>query len=132
MKVKEILEELKKLYGSTEAEDRLRMEQLEKELATIPMTEEEQEYARKWWLQGTEEVRSEMQELRQRIDEDAYKLLPVSYIANKYFNKSAAWLYQRINGTPVRGKIYTLNEEDRKTFNRAVQEIAQKIGSVSV
>lgn len=132
MKVKDILEELKKLYGSTEAEDRIRIERLEKELANTPMTEEEREYARRWWLQGTEEVRAEIQDLRRRIDEDAYKLLPISYIAKKYFNKSAAWLYQRINGTPVRGKVYTLNEEDREIFNRAVQEIAQRISSVVV
>ena len=66
--------------------------------------------------------------IRQQLGEK-YELLPISYIARHYFGKSAAWLHQRINGYRVRGKVYTLNEEQKKIFNDACQDIARQIGS---
>lgn len=66
--------------------------------------------------------------IRQQLGEK-YDLLPISYIARHYFGKSAAWLHQRINGYRVRGKVYTLNEEQKKIFNDACRDIARQIGS---
>lgn len=63
---------------------------------------------------------------------DSYEILPISYIAKNYFNKSSAWLYQRINGTKVRGRVYTLNEKEKSIFNDALQDIAKQIGSLSI
>lgn len=60
---------------------------------------------------------------------DTYALLPISYISRHYFGKSAAWLHQRVNGYRVRGKVYTLDEDQKRTFNAAVQDIAKEIGS---
>lgn len=68
--------------------------------------------------------------LRAQIDGEAYRLLPLSYIAERYFEKSAAWLSQRLNGTLVRGRSYTLNEEQKKIFNDAMQDISLRIGSI--
>ena len=51
--------------------------------------------------------------------------LPLSYIARNYFKKSPSWLSQRINGTPVRGRVYTLNEEQKEIFHRALRDISQ-------
>lgn len=59
-------------------------------------------------------------------------IVPISYIAKNYFGKSRAWLYQRINGYRVRGHVYTLNDNELETFNRALKEIGNKIGSLSV
>ena len=59
-----------------------------------------------------------------------YEILPISYIARHYFGKSAAWLHQRINGYPVRGKVYTLSPEQKEIFNAACRDISQKIGSL--
>ena len=70
--------------------------------------------------------------LRAQMDDKAYKLIPWSYIAKEYFGKSVAWLTQRINGYPVRGKVYTLNEEQKATLNRALSEIGSYIGSYRV
>lgn len=67
--------------------------------------------------------------MRQQIG-DTYELLPISYIARHYFGKSASWLHQRINGYPVRGKVYSLNDEQKKIFNNACQDIAKQIGSI--
>lgn len=61
-----------------------------------------------------------------------YEILPISYIAKNYFNKSTAWLYQRINGTKVRGRVYTLNEKEKSIFNDALQDIAKQISSLSI
>lgn len=63
---------------------------------------------------------------------DLKRVLPLSFIAEHYFKKSASWLSQRINGTPVRGRIYTLNEQQKETFNRAMSEVGQWIGSFRI
>ena len=62
--------------------------------------------------------------------EEVYELLPLAYIAKHYFGKSRGWLYQRLNGYAVKGRVYTLNEEEKEIFNRAVKDIAARIGSV--
>ena len=76
------------------------------------------------------ESEAEVKSIRQELDGDSYSLLPLSYIARRYFAKSAAWLQQRVNGYKVRGKVYTLNDEQKKIFNDAVQDIAKRIGSI--
>lgn len=68
--------------------------------------------------------------LRAQIAGETYHLLPLSYIAEHYFGKSAAWLSQRLNGTLVRGRSYTLNEEQKKIFNDAMLDISLRIGSI--
>ena len=69
--------------------------------------------------------------IREQMNE-IMDLVPVSYIAKNYFGKSRAWLYQRINGYKVRGRVYSLNEKEVETFNRALKDISNKIGSLSV
>ncbi|MDM8155649.1 DUF5053 domain-containing protein [Bacteroides gallinaceum] len=64
--------------------------------------------------------------------EGIIEFLPMSYIAKHYFGKSASWLYQRINGNTVRGRVYTLNDEQRATFNAALQDIARQLSSFSI
>lgn len=79
-----------------------------------------------------EQLQSEVLALREQLAEDDYKLLPLRYIAQNYFGKSAAWLSQRLNGSKVRGHVYTLNSEQKDIFNRAVQEIGQRISSLQL
>ena len=67
--------------------------------------------------------------MREQMDDELYKLIPWSYIARTYFHKEPSWLHQRINGSPIRGKVYTLNEEQKETLNRALSDIGHKIGS---
>ena len=59
-------------------------------------------------------IKNVIEEIRDSLD-----ILPLSYIAKHYFGKSASWLYQRINGNKVRGKVYTLNKEEIEIFNKA-------------
>ena len=80
--------------------------------------------------QKIDQLQSEVQTLREQLAKEDYKLLPLRYIAQNYFGKSAAWLSQRLNGTLVRGKTYTLNEEQKRIFNEALQDISLRIGSL--
>ena len=92
----------------------------------------DREEAKAFINQKMEQLQSEVLTLREQLTETDYKLLPLSYIAQKYFGKSAAWLSQRLNGSEVRGHVYTLNSEQKDIFNRAVQEIGQRISSLQL
>ncbi len=83
--------------------------------------------------ESLDKVEEEIKELNIRAQlADTYELLPISYIAKEYFGKTAAWLYQRLNGYKVRGKVYSLSEDEKATFNKAIQDIAHRIGSVCI
>ncbi|WP_044267967.1 DUF5053 domain-containing protein [Bacteroides timonensis] len=74
------------------------------------------------------------------IEENAIKLqlqevaeiVSLSYLAKKYFNKSRAWLYQRLNGNIVNGRPARFTNEELQTFNNALQDISKKIGSLNI
>lgn len=80
---------------------------------------------------GLSEVKNEIEDLKSQI-EDVYDILPLSYIARTYFHKSRAWLYQRLNGYQVRGRKYSLNEEEKRIFNAAMLDLSARIGSVQL
>lgn len=97
-------------------------------------TEEVQPVCEEWADKFLDEMEADIEELKQRalreqMSEQAYKLIPWSYIAKNYFGKSVSWLTQRINGYPVRGRVYTLNPEQKQTLNRALSEVGSFIGS---
>lgn len=109
------LYEMKALYTKPEEKEAIR-KHLDKALDTIADSVEE--------LDRRLTIREQMNEI---ID-----LIPLSYIAKNYFGKSRSWLYQRINGYKIRGQVYTLNERELEIFNRALKDIGNKIGSLSV
>lgn len=90
---------------------------------------EVEEAFKEFMEEGLAEISSEVQDIRRQIADEDYRLLPISYIAKKYFGKSHAWLSQRINGTKVRGKSYTLNSEQKEVFNKAMQDLSTFYGS---
>ena len=92
----------------------------------------DREEAKAFISQKMEQLQSEVLTLREQLAEEDYKLLPLRYIAQEYFGKSAAWLSQRLNGSEVRGHVYTLNSEQKDIFNRAVKEIGQRISSLQL
>ena len=132
-KAKELLKEFESLVGSEKPEDQKRMDEIVKQLEATD-SPEQRKLVDGMVGRVLEQVDANLQEigqeiLRDRMDDKAYKLIPWKYVAEEYFGKSAAWLSQRINGTPVRGKVYTLNAEQKETLNRALSEIARYIGS---
>ena len=130
--IEDILKEMKPLMSTGNPEERKKLDALIEELNGRKLTEKEKIFAQTWWNSGIEEIKQDITTLRQQIEEDDYKLIPMSYIAKHYFGKSASWLYQRINGNKVGGRSYTLNEEQKATFNRALQDIAKRISSFSI
>lgn len=83
------------------------------------------------WFNDIKAKYTDIQEraLREQMSDEMYKLLPMKYIANHYFSKSVSWLSQRLNGTKVRGKSYSLNEEQKSIFNNAMADLSKKFGS---
>ena len=128
----ELLNELKTLVGGEGEESRRRFTEILNELEAHKDEPEVQEALDAFVASGIEETRQDIVALRSQIEDDRYKLLPISYIAKHYFGKSASWLYQRINGNKVRGRSYTLNDEQKATFNAALQDIAKQISSFSI
>lgn len=64
--------------------------------------------------------------------QEVAEIVSLSYLAKKYFNKSRSWLYQKLNGNLVNGKPARFTKEELQTFNNALQDISQKIGSLSI
>jgi tRNA splicing ligase len=80
----------------------------------------------------TEKNEQDMEEIRLRCHLILNKeIIPISYIAKNYFKKSKDWLYQRINGNIVNGKPATFSKSEIQTFNFALQDIGEKIGSIA-
>ena len=119
--------------GETAPEKRMRFDEIVARLKELngPEVKEKMKPVVEHQLAYLRETRKELEKevLRRRMNEKVYKLTPWGYIAKEYFGKSAGWLSQRINGTPVRGQVYTLSAEQKKTLNRALQEVGTLIGS---
>lgn len=125
------LKELESLLGNDSPESMEKKAELTAWLAAHK-SPENIKIATEAFTEGLKKAAEEIRDIRSQIDADKYKILPMSYIAKHYFGKSASWLTQRINGNRVRGKVYTLNDEQKATFNAAVQDIAKQIGSVCI
>lgn len=129
--INSIFNELKSLMGKTDKASEERRDEISLWLKENSANEEVKEAYNRFMNEGLAEVKSGVDKLREQID-SRYDLLPISYIAQHYFGKSKAWLYQRLNGNKVRGKVYTLNDEQKNIFNSAVKDIARQIGSVQL
>ena len=64
--------------------------------------------------------------LRNKLD-GIYESISWSYIARTYFNKSRAWLSQRINGLMIHGKEVQFTYEEKQTLLQALRDIGKKI-----
>ena len=129
--INSIFNELKSLMGKTDKASEDRRDEISLWLKENSTNAEVKEAYNRFMTEGLAEVKSGVDKLREQID-SRYDLLPISYIAQHYFGKSKAWLYQRLNGNKVRGKVYTLNDEQKNIFNSAVKDIARQIGSVQL
>lgn len=131
------LEKLKQCIGLSDEGSRKNFNYIMSEIEAMQLTEKERATVSDFLLHGLKDIEHSIDgiekelKIRDQLKEVA-DILPLSYIAKNYFGKSAAWLYQRINGNKVRGKVYTLNREEVATFNRALKEIGNKISSLSI
>lgn len=125
---KRLIEELKGLIGKTDEASVARMDEISLWFRDHH-TPENVALMQEFLDAGVAAVGAEVADIRHQIEDEQYRLLPISYIAKKYFGKSHAWLSQRINGTKVRGHVYTLNAEQKEIFNNAMQDLSQFYGS---
>jgi len=125
---KKLIKELAALMGKMDAQS----EQRREEIATWfkeNSTPENDALMDEFLDNGLAGIQAEIDDIRHQIADEDYRLLPISYIARKYYGKSQAWLSQRINGTKVRGRVYTLNAEQKEIFNHAMQDLSRFYGS---
>ncbi|NDV95297.1 DUF5053 domain-containing protein [Dysgonomonas sp. 521] len=69
--------------------------------------------------------------MRQKL-QDIIPAVSLVYIAKTYFNKTDAWLYQRINGNTVNGKPAKFTPDEIDKLKYALDDLSKKIGSVSI
>lgn len=124
------IEVLKSCIGKKDEESRKKFEESVAYLKAND-SKEVQQILSELLGKGLAEAKKEIEVLKSQI-EDVYEILPLSYIAKTYFNKSRAWLYQRLNGYKIKGKTYSLNEEEKRIFNAAMQDLSARIGSVQL
>lgn len=130
-KAKALIKEMKSLMGKLDSESETRRNEISAWFKENNSPETEEIFS-KFVDDGLSEIEAEVEDIRHQMEDKDYRLLPIGVIAEEYFGKSRSWLSQRINGTKVRGKSYTLNEEQKALFNRAIKEIAARIGSFQI
>ena len=130
-KAKALIKDMKSLMGKLDSESETRMNEISAWFKENNSPETEEIFS-KFVDDGLSEIEAEVEDIRHQMEDKDYRLLPIGVIAEEYFGKSRSWLSQRINGTKVRGKSYTLNEEQKALFNRAIKEIAARIGSFQI
>lgn len=125
----EMLKEYASLAGNEDAASETRKNEI-LEWLKAHESDEVRATAKEFVNEQFDKIEHDCAVLRSKISDEDYKILPISYIARTYFGKSASWLSQRINGTLVRGKVYTLNAEQKRIFNDALRDISSRIGSL--
>jgi hypothetical protein len=60
------------------------------------------------------------------------EIVSLSYISEKYFNRTRNWLYQKVNGNKINGKPARFTENEINTLNFAIQDISKKLGSTVI
>lgn len=127
----ELLKEYASLAGREDAKSEARKAEILSYIKTHA-NDADREEAKVFIGQKMEQIKDNVEVLRKQIETEDYKLLPLRYIAEVYFGKSTAWLSQRLNGSEVRGHVYTLSTEQKNIFNQAVQEIGKRISSLQL
>lgn len=128
-KAEELLKEYESLMGSSDKQSESRMQEIRDALKAMDCPEVQRQLD-EFLDNKLAEIEGEVNSLREAVGAEVYGLIPVSYIASKYFGKSSAWLYQRLNGNLIHGKRCELNAEQKKIFNDAIRDVTQKLGSV--
>jgi hypothetical protein len=105
----------------------------EKRKPSIKLSADELETGAIQFIDGVDKALAEGDEMiaRAKLGEMT-KALSLSYIAEKYFGKSRAWLMQKVNGNIVHGKRKTFTDSERETFREALQDLSEKMSEVAM
>jgi hypothetical protein len=72
----------------------------------------------------------ETERLRKSVEQIS-DALSLNYIAKKYFDKSSAWLYQRLNGNVVNGKKVYFSMKEISLFKSALNDLSAKLSAAA-
>lgn len=134
----ELIAKLKEMRSTENGSER---KKLAKGIAAKYTTPEEKAVMQKFMNEEADTIIRGMNAAIEEIDKvltvkeqlkEISQIVSMKYIAENYFNKSAAWLCQRVNGTPVRGKVYGLKEKEVAILNDALHDIGRKLGSFAL
>ena len=105
----------------------------EKRKPSVKLSADELETGAIQFIDGVDKALAEGDEMiaRAKLGEMT-KALSLSYIAEKYFGKSRAWLMQKVNGNIVHGKRKTFTDSERETFREALQDLSEKMSEVAM
>lgn len=137
MALKEELRELHDIAHSGTSDAMEKYTVLMGEISQKYTSQEDADMIADFLINGYKELSAEAEELNTYVNlkqqiAPYIEIIPIAYIAKKYFGKSTSWLSQRINGSKVSGRVYTLNKKDMETFNFALRDISEKLGSLSI
>lgn len=137
MALKEELQKLKEIANSGSPDMEERYKALSDEITSRYTSPEDSDMIADFLMDSYKELGNEAEDLMRQVEKakelkKMKEIVPVSYIARHYFGKSAAWLQQRLYGYTVRGRVYTLNDEQKVTFDNALKDIARQLSSFSI
>lgn len=97
------------------------------------LCDEDAEAVARLTFEQVREDRAEIEAMavRERL-KDVLPSISLAYIAKTYFNKSRAWLYQRINGTKVNGKPAQFTSSELERLNFALNDIGKNLASIRI
>ncbi len=127
--MKEQIQQLKQLY--VEAKTDKERQDINVRISNLA-AENRQEFieAMKFSIEDTLEKTKDLS-VKVRLGE-VLPILPMSYIAEHYFQKTKSWFYQRLNGNIVNGKPAQFTEKEIETLNFALQDLSKRLGSVNL
>ncbi|MCE8736724.1 DUF5053 domain-containing protein [Bacteroides fragilis] len=132
MALKDELQALRPLFGTESEEYYSRVENIAKKYTT----DEDKKEINAFMTELLNDIGDEMDQVKQDCIklqlQDVSEIISIAWIAKTYFGKTKNWLYQRINGNIVNGKACRFTDEEIDIFNRALQDISKKIGSLNI
>lgn len=132
MNLNEELQKLKKYIGTENTEFDIQLKKINDNFTSKEDKNNIDAFIRSSINETTQDLKEFNKEINLKIKlEEVSEIISISYLAKKYFNKSRAWLHQRINGNIVNGKPAKLTEEEMNKLHVALNDISKKIGSVS-
>ena len=126
--------ELKELWKNSDEAQRA---EIDKEISALldSMNDSDDQSLLESVKKDFEHIHEDLEEVRQELLRDRMKEVPpaisVSYIARKYFGKSASWFYQCLNGNKVNGKEAAFTPNELSTLSAALNDIGKKLSAMS-
>ncbi|MCM1452794.1 MAG: DUF5053 domain-containing protein [Clostridium sp.] len=132
--IQEKLNELDKLIKQNPTSPQLLV--LAAEIKNACATHEEEKLIEEFVGSRLPKLSSDIDQLHNEVTKfqlgEISDMINLSYIAKRYFNKSRAWLSQRVNGNIVNGRPCRFTPSELNTFNAALRDMSMRLAAVAV